>query len=247
MTPTLRRHAPRRLLTLLASASLGLLLLPPSAGANALGLLLLPPSAGANALGITVSPDAAEDRPFEIAVTGVATETLGAFATVRPAGGAGCDAGFGEDVFATLFSGFGGVSGTFRALGTDRVDDPGDYLACAYLQDSSGDRIAQVRGASVFAVRAHRASLALQAPAEIAEGEALMLQYRGSTEVPRAVLARVTRAGGAGCGASYEASSGDAQDRVDVAGDFATSLPIEDLPPGRHLVCGWVHEGYGRS
>src|SRR5262249_52799158 len=73
-----------------------------------------------------------------VTITGSSEAPKRLFAKYRPAGGAPCAVSYSADSGSGLVSGEQ-VNGAFTATATLTPSDPGDYLICMWLADSSSD------------------------------------------------------------------------------------------------------------
>lgn len=222
-----------------------------SARALALALALLgvgATSAAADTISVTAGPDPAEEVPVRLDVRWTQAADAGrVYVTAKPAGSSGCgatyaiDAAAGEDV--QLPSLAEGAAGARIAEHTFR--DPGAFVICGYLQDSSAAPSARaVTGPITVDVRSARASLALSAPVHVSAGARYAVTATVSAERPRRLFVTIRRADGHGCAAAQ---------RLDASGDRVlgrgvglqetlTAEQIASKTPGTYLLCGYVQE-----
>lgn len=200
-------------------------------------------SAQAASVSVSATADPLEDRPI--------TFTAGAqgdgdaryvYAKVRPDDGRACapsyraETGTGPDLF------FRDVA---AATEVRTFEDPGAFVVCAYLSESSSD-VPVARGELRFAVRANRAALAVQAPAAATVGTAFPVRLAGSTELGRDLYAKYKPVGAGACGPSRAADPSASSFAFAQAANGAFALPrlvgpIRD--PGQYRLCAWLQEG----
>lgn len=197
--------------------------------------------AQAATVSLAISPDPAEDRDTTFTISGVADVSGQVRIFIRPAGGAPC-ATTDEAEQGSPLLGEPVGAGAYTRSRLRTIADPGQYLLCGYLEESSApDRLATV----TFTVRSNIASLAIDPLPILLPKQPVVLTFRGATEIARRLYARIKPAGGAPCGTSWSTDTGD--DLVSfVAIDGAYAVPLNrTFDNGGYLVCAWVQEASG--
>jgi len=123
-------------------------------------------------------------------------------------------------------------------------DDPGSYVLCAYLANTSRQAPAEVFALPV-AVRANAATLTISAPARSHPGSDVPVTLVGATELARSLYAKSKPVSAGPCGASRAAdlSSKSFAFFEPASGTFSVPRvtgPFRD--EGRYTLCAWLQE-----
>jgi hypothetical protein len=205
-------------------------------------------AAQADTIALSVAPDRVEEVPFMVTAGGAGSKDSEVFATVKPAGPLGCGATYntdpgGEDVMFAKEA-----EGGYAVSGTAKLDEPGTYLICAWVQQYSSDSSALAASSLMVDVRSARSSLVIHGKSSIRRRHTAAFDFSGATELGRYVMAKVKRAGPRGCGSSYDTDSGESilwSDRVQGYYQVRKAPDRYDLQHrGRYLICAWVQESW---
>lgn len=213
-------------------------------GATAL-LLAGSASASAAPIAISVSADPVEDLAFQVTLAGSGATNGEAFAKLKPAGGRPCGATYSADD-GESFAYADSASATFTLPYNRTVGDPGDYLVCAWLQESSSSAAALAAASATVTVRQPRSSGSFAVPARVRPGATFKVAMTVQTEVSRLVFAKAN-APGVPCGANYRADSGIDYVFYDVENQGGPSTYSANVTApnrsGVYALCGYVQEG----
>ena len=219
-----------------------------SAGIAALTLMLLAPAAAsADAISLTVPPDRVEEVGFIVTASGQAdSNDRRVYATIKPSGSAGCGSTYATDPGGENVILSAPVEGNYSVGGTAEVSNPGPYVLCAWLQQSSSSTTVFAKTSLPVEVRSAVATLDLKGKKRVGRNRAAKIKFSGQAELERQVYARVKRAGGRGCEGAYETDNGDSFlffEQVQGFFDFREAIdPFMLERRGRYLVCAWVQE-----
>jgi hypothetical protein len=190
--------------------------------------------------------EAVEDTPWVFAASGQAERDLGFFATIKPVGGRPCAPSVAADdgtsiVFAQSVSGAWTVT---VPTGASHTPNPGDYLVCAWLQETSSDP-AVAAASAVVRARQPTATLTVAPAAPARPGSPVTFRFQGASELERQVYAKIKPASGtAPCAAGWGADGGDSLlffETVHGAFDF-TKAGSPLTRSGTYRVCAWLAE-----
>jgi hypothetical protein len=166
------------------------------------------------------------------------------YATIKPAGATAWGFSNAADKGNALVTG-NTEQGAYKETINHTTYDSGDYLVCAWLQDSGSQPTATVATRLGISVRVPHSTAAVQVPAQATAGTPIQIAASIQTEVSRRVYV-VVNAPGIPCGANYAAD----QDLSAIfSGENNTGGPnvltANYTPPrtaGVYTVCGWIQE-----
>lgn len=209
-------------------------------------LLLFPAAAHADSIALSASPDPTEEVGWIVTATGAAAPDMRAFATVKPAGGAGCGATYNTDAGGQNVFTFQEAEGAFSVGGTATTREPGRYLVCGWVQESTNSTAATATASLEVRVRSARARLRIKGPKRIRRGRTRRFRLAGSAELSRFVFATVKR--GRRCGRTRSTDSGRIIPLFAmVQGRFserAAPSQFAIAERGRYVICAWVNESH---
>lgn len=203
--------------------------------------LVAPAVTSAQSISLSVSPDPAEDKPFTVYahVTGANGHYVDV--TIKRAGTTSCAPNADSDD-GSIVGWWHGIDGTQTLSDVYKVSDPGRYLLCAWMQQSSSGAIKST--SYEFNVRSARATATISVPATIQPNVTTMYSVTGTTELPRILYVTLKRAGGAGCGSALETDTGRTIWDADIEGAYAVKATLTLDEPGTYLLCAYVQESF---
>ena len=210
----------------------------------------VPPGSPAT-LQIYADTDPVEDRgfPFAVAYTRPSPQppTQRVVVTVKPRTADATCADRSSDDSGTIALDVPTPGDSDRIIGNAiRVDDPGTYLVCGWLQDPPDRSPAIARDAGTFTAREPRSSLSVQAPSSVATGQYFPVGLAGTAEIGRPVAVTIRPLAPTGCGPT-EAQERDAGASAVLLGTLtgeqtlsATALPR--VVAGAYQLCAYLAE-----
>jgi hypothetical protein len=121
----------------------------------------------------------------------------------------------------------------------------GTYMFCSWLAPNSSTAVTPITQMITF--RRMAGSISGTVPAFVA-GKSASGSVTGSSEGPAVAYAKVRKAGGAPCAASYESDTGtELIEGTTVNGAFTLPVTVSSSSPGDHLMCLWLAEVTDRS
>jgi hypothetical protein len=208
--------------------------------------LAAPAGAQAASLSLAVEGDPTEEIGFTVVASGVSDDDFDSVSgRIKAVGGAGCGPTWATTEGDSFFFDTVRDPGAFTVRKAVERNGPGQYLLCAYLQDSTSDGTAKAAAQLVVTVRSARATLGIGVAPRSPVGP-VQLALNGTSELGRAIFARVKPTGGAGCGSSWATDTGSSfvfSSRVE--GSFSRPVATSTLGRGFWLVCAWVQEDSG--
>jgi hypothetical protein len=208
--------------------------------------------------------------PFNIEFSGVseAINTDGdgprLSAVIRPAGGIGCQATFGDDHSAA-----GGVSK--ELVGPEEFDQPsvgpgpyskpitysppnvGSYLVCAWLEGESNATVAGPMSATFSAGPPHVYQLSVGLPQPALPGVAFQIAYTTHTDQQLDLRSVIRPSGALPCAANYSLDTEQDREETNLIGEsfFGSSSTVFGGPStrtatttetaaGPYLICTWI-------
>lgn len=218
------------------------------------------------------SPSPEQGIPLELVFSG-ATEAVDSQGhgplldvVVRPAGGIGCQANYGNDhsaaggVTTDLFSPRRSAEprqgpGSYREAATYSPPETGTYLVCAWLESENNSGRTTVAGpvSTTFSARGPQVyQLAVGLPAPALPGVAFQIDYTTHTDQQLALGSAIRPAGGLPCAANHELDSQQNQSETNLVGSpYSTSSEkvfggpatvnaTATEPAGPYLICTWI-------
>jgi hypothetical protein len=191
--------------------------------------------------------EAVEDTPWVFAASGQAERDLGFFATIKPVGGRPCAPSVAADdgtsiVFAQSVSGAWTVT---EPTSASHTPNPGDYMVCAWLQETSSDPAVAAASAVVRARQPTATLTVTPTTAAARPGSPVTFRFQGASELERQVYAKIRPASGtAPCAAGFGADNGENLlffETVHGAFDFTTASSSL-TKAGTYRVCAWLAE-----
>lgn len=182
--------------------------------------------------------DAVAGTPRILTVSGESSRSAHIYVKSRAAGAAPCASTSASDPGAAVNAFYGAaVEGAFVLQEVFTLDMPGTVLFCVWI--SQDPVTASVPFAQIVSFRAPMGHLAVSLlSTRPLLGEPIMLELKGSSEVPAYVYATVRQEGGSGCS---DASSRQAEDtiaeEIPVYGAFSLRLSVVPSKAGQHLIC----------
>ena len=205
------------------------------------------PGALAASVNLSTSGPLAEDQTWQLKASGNAETGTYLFVRIKPAGAPPCAANYAADTGIRI----GDltdirVNGDFSHQANVELDEPGDRILCAWLQDSDSDKTARAATGPVpITIRSNQASIALNAPATVRTDEPLPVTATGASEVRRYLHVGLVADTGA-CAANWGAlPSRFRSDDTAVTGAFNFSAQWTAPEPGTYRICAYVHEHDG--
>lgn len=214
----------------------------------ALALLTAAPARAQDTITVKTGPDPTEEVPFTITAEWKSSSNQNvALVTIKPAGGQTCAANYRADDASSedVLTESGGATGSISR--NRQIADPGEFIICGYLQESSSSTSARATTGPVpLSVRSAKATVALSAPARANPRQVVQLTTQATTELSRFVLITRKPAGGRGCEPNYRADDAVSDDVADFSVQGAQSVE-RNLSAGEvegtYLLCAYVQEG----
>jgi hypothetical protein len=209
----------------------------------ALGALALPAHASAASIAISTSADPVEDVTYQVTLSGSTESDRYVYAAIKPAGGRPCASGQSGDDGDEFAS--SSVQGSYSKTYNLTTRDSGDYVLCAWLQNSSSDPTAVAATTKALNVRVPHSAGSVQVPAQVKAGKVFQVGVTAQTEVDRYVYATVNSPG-VPCGANYTADD-DLDTLFSEANQGGPNSFVHNFTApsrgGVYTVCGWIQEG----
>jgi hypothetical protein len=216
-------------------------------GAAVLWALVVPSALADDTISVTVGADPTEEVPVAISVAWSSTTTpIGAWVTVKQAGGLGCAPSYAADAPNSDDVITGGSIATGSTSTNRTFSEPGDFTLCGYLQSSSGDTVPRkATGPIAMTVRSAKATVGLIVPPRVDLGKTFQLGLVTTTELARLVWVTIKPAGGRACEPNYGADAPASDDvlNVRVQGSQTSQNNVTaSQTKGTYLLCAYVQE-----
>lgn len=227
---------------------LALVLLTYAAAATALTA-----TAHAESISVSVGADPTEEVPLPVTATWNAPSAQNSPAvivTAKPAGATNCQANYraddplSEDVLRPSFS----DPKTGSRVANFDTSDPGSWVLCAYLQNSSSDTVPLATAGPIpVTFRAGTGTIAVQLPARVDPGQRINIPVPVTSELPRQVFLTSKPAGGRGCEGTYtldDPISSDVSTGQNVQGTqtVTATWTAPTGANGTYLLCAYLQE-----
>jgi hypothetical protein len=210
--------------------------------------LALAAPAAAQSVALAPPADPVEDVSFLVTATGVGIKDYNVYGTIKPVGAVGCGPTYETDADGDDFMYSVDAEGAYSVADDAKVDQPGQYLLCAWLQEYASDSVAAAATSATVNVRSAQATLAITGPTHLRVGTTANFTFTGTTELGRQVVAHVKRDGGRPCGASANVDDGDSfMSGENVQGNYSVldapwKYEIDDR--GTYRICAWIQESW---
>jgi hypothetical protein len=185
--------------------------------------------------------DAISGAPQILTVSGESSVPAHIYVKYRAAGAAPCTSNSASDPGAAMNAFYGAVvEGTFAVQEILTFDTPKAVLFCVWISEDAAT--ASVPFAQIVDFRAPVGQLVVTVPSRRPQPERpVVIQVKGSSEVPAYVYATVRQDDGSTCvdGFMGQTDENIAED-IRVYGAFSLRLITVPAKAGEHMVCAWL-------